>query len=87
MLQANRGVAVDWFDEEIRAGDLVFTASGDVQGVIGHVGMAMGVAPVTGITLPMVSVGGSSLVANLVAIGVLEAIRARGRPLAGRPLF
>jgi rod shape determining protein RodA len=44
-----------------------------------NVGMATGVAPVTGITLPFVSVGGSSLVANLVAIGVLEAIAVRGR--------
>jgi rod shape determining protein RodA len=41
--------------------------------------MATGVAPVTGITLPFVSVGGSSLVANLLAIGVLEAIAVRGR--------
>ena len=44
-----------------------------------NVGMATGVAPVTGITLPFVSVGGSSLVANLVAVGVLEAICVRGR--------
>jgi len=44
-----------------------------------NIGMATGVAPVTGITLPFVSVGGSSLVANLVAIGVLEAIAIRGR--------
>jgi rod shape determining protein RodA len=43
-----------------------------------NVGMATGVAPVTGITLPFVSVGGSSLVANLVAVGVLEAIAVRG---------
>ena len=41
--------------------------------------MTIGIAPVTGITLPFVSVGGSSLVANLVAIGVLEAIHVRGR--------
>jgi rod shape determining protein RodA len=44
-----------------------------------NVGMTIGVAPVTGITLPFVSVGGSSLVANLLAIGVLEAIQVRGR--------
>ena len=44
-----------------------------------NVGMTISVAPVTGITLPFVSVGGSSLVANLVAIGVLEAIHVRGR--------
>jgi rod shape determining protein RodA len=44
-----------------------------------NVGMTIGVAPVTGIPLPMVSVGGSSMVANLLAIGVLQAIHARGR--------
>jgi rod shape determining protein RodA len=44
-----------------------------------NVGMTIGIAPVTGIPLPMVSVGGSSMVANLCAIGVLQAIYARGR--------
>jgi rod shape determining protein RodA len=44
-----------------------------------NIGMTMGMAPVTGIPLPFVSVGGSSLVTNLVAIGVLQAIHARGR--------
>jgi rod shape determining protein RodA len=43
-----------------------------------NVGMTIGIAPVTGIPLPMVSVGGSSMVANLLAIGVLQAIYARG---------
>ncbi len=44
-----------------------------------NVGMTIGLAPVTGITLPFVSVGGSSLVSNLVAMGILQAIHARGR--------
>jgi rod shape determining protein RodA len=43
-----------------------------------NVGMAIGIAPVTGIPLPFVSVGGSAMIANLLAIGVLEAIHARG---------
>jgi rod shape determining protein RodA len=43
-----------------------------------NVGMTMGIAPVTGIPLPFVTVGGSSIVANLTAIGVLQAIHARG---------
>ena len=43
-----------------------------------NVGMTMGVAPVTGIPLPFVTVGGSSMVMNIVAIGVLQAIYARG---------
>jgi rod shape determining protein RodA len=44
-----------------------------------NVGMTMGIAPITGIPLPFVSVGGSSLIANLAAMGVLVAIHARGR--------
>jgi rod shape determining protein RodA len=48
-----------------------------------NVGMTIGIAPVTGIPLPFVSYGGSSMVASLLMIGLLEAIHARGR-LAGR---
>jgi rod shape determining protein RodA len=44
-----------------------------------NVGMTMGIAPVTGIPLPFVTVGGSSMVANLLAIGLLLSIHARGR--------
>ncbi len=43
-----------------------------------NVGMTMGIAPVTGIPLPFVTVGGSSMVANLLAIGVLQSIHAHG---------
>jgi rod shape determining protein RodA len=44
-----------------------------------NVGMTIGLSPVTGIPLPFVSVGGSSLVANLIALGILESIYVRGR--------
>ena len=46
-----------------------------------NVGMTMGIAPITGIPLPFVSVGGSSMIANLLAVGLLLsiAVRARGR--------
>lgn len=47
-----------------------------------NVGMTIGIAPITGIPLPFVSVGGSAMIANLLAIGVLEAIHVRGN--AGR---
>lgn len=74
----------------------VITVAGDLYGavvaggivfaflfqVFVNVGMTMGIAPVTGIPLPFVTVGGSSMVANLVAVGVLQAIHARGH-LAG----
>ena len=44
-----------------------------------NVGMTIGMAPITGIPLPFVSVGGSSMVANLCAIGVLQSICVRRR--------
>jgi rod shape determining protein RodA len=44
-----------------------------------NVGMTMGIAPITGIPLPFVSVGGSALISNLLAIGVLQAIHVRAR--------
>jgi rod shape determining protein RodA len=43
-----------------------------------NVGMTIGIAPITGIPLPFVSIGGSAMIANLLAIGVLEAIHVRG---------
>jgi len=43
-----------------------------------NVGMTMGIAPITGIPLPLVSVGGSSLIANLAALGVLLGVQMRG---------
>jgi rod shape determining protein RodA len=44
-----------------------------------NVGMTIGMAPITGIPLPFVSVGGSSMVANLLAIGLLQSICVRRR--------
>jgi rod shape determining protein RodA len=59
----------------IAAGGIVFAF---LFQVFVNVGMNIGVAPVTGIPLPFVSVGGSALIANLLAIGVLQAIYIRG---------
>ena len=39
--------------------------------------MTMGIAPITGIPLPFVSVGGSSMITNFLAIGILQAIHMR----------
>jgi rod shape determining protein RodA len=39
--------------------------------------MTMGIAPITGIPLPFVSVGGSSMITNFLAMGVLQAIYMR----------
>jgi len=45
--------------------------------------MTMGIAPITGIPLPFVSVGGSSMITNFFAVAVLEAIYLR-RPIRRR---
>ena len=62
----------------IVAGGLVFAL---LFQIFVNVGMTMGIAPITGIPLPFVSVGGSSMIANLIAVGLLLSIhvRARGR--------
>jgi rod shape determining protein RodA len=39
-----------------------------------NVGMSLGIMPITGIPLPLMSYGGSSVLATLLAIGVLESI-------------
>ena len=44
-----------------------------------NVGMTMGIMPITGIPLPFVSYGGSSLVATFVAIGIVQSVRLRTR--------
>jgi rod shape determining protein RodA len=60
----------------IVAGGIVFAL---LFQIFVNVGMTMGIAPITGIPLPFVSVGGSSMISNLAAMGVLLAIHARGR--------
>jgi rod shape determining protein RodA len=44
-----------------------------------NVGMTIGIAPITGIPLPFVSYGGSSMIVMLSMIGLLQAIHVRGR--------
>jgi len=45
--------------------------------VIINIGMNTGVMPVTGLTLPLVSYGGSSLVSIFLGLGILQSIKAR----------
>ena len=45
--------------------------------VVINVGMNMAVLPITGLTLPLVSYGGSSLVSIFLALGILQSIKAR----------
>ena len=42
-----------------------------------NIGMCLGIMPVTGVPLPLVSYGGSSMFASLVAIGLLQNIHLR----------
>jgi rod shape determining protein RodA len=42
-----------------------------------NVGMAVGIMPITGIPLPFVSYGGSSLLVNAAAIGILLNVHMR----------
>ncbi|MDR3305601.1 MAG: rod shape-determining protein RodA [Clostridiales Family XIII bacterium] len=42
-----------------------------------NIGMTMGLMPVTGITLPFLSAGGSSVLANMIAIGLILGIKFR----------
>jgi rod shape determining protein RodA len=42
-----------------------------------NIGMTVGIMPITGLPLPFVSYGGTSTFANLIAIGLLQAIRIR----------
>jgi rod shape determining protein RodA len=60
----------------IVAGGLVFAL---LFQIFVNVGMTMGIAPITGIPLPFLSVGGSAMIANLLAIGILLSIQARSR--------
>ena len=57
---------------------LGFAALIFVQGFI-HIGMNMGVLPITGITLPFVSYGGSSLVTLLMGVGIVQNIKMNSR--------
>ncbi|WP_449062712.1 rod shape-determining protein RodA [Planomonospora algeriensis] len=45
-----------------------------------NVGMTIGIMPITGLPLPFVSYGGTATFANMLAIGLLQAIHLRSRP-------
>jgi rod shape determining protein RodA len=47
-----------------------------------NVGMNVGIMPITGVTAPLLSAGGSSMLATLLAIGLLQSINAQARETA-----
>ncbi len=44
-----------------------------------NVGMAVGIMPITGVPLPLMSYGGSSVIVTFLALGVLQSIHAQAR--------
>ncbi len=46
-----------------------------------NIGMSIGLMPITGIPLPFISYGGSSMMANLIAVGIILSINIRGKKL------
>ncbi len=47
-----------------------------------NVGMTIGIMPITGVTLPLMSYGGSSVLVTFIAIGLLQSIHAQARETA-----
>jgi rod shape determining protein RodA len=55
-----------------------------------NIGVNIGIMPVTGVTLPLLSYGGSSVIATLLAIGLLQSIHVQSQlnpPSRARPLL
>jgi rod shape determining protein RodA len=47
-----------------------------------NVGMTIGIMPITGVTLPLMSYGGSSVIATMLSVGLLQSIYVRARASA-----
>jgi rod shape determining protein RodA len=52
--------------------------------VVLNIGMVTGLVPVVGLTLPLLSYGGSSLLTTMVAIGLVLNVSMRRKPLSAR---
>ncbi|MBI1368152.1 MAG: rod shape-determining protein RodA [Planctomycetes bacterium] len=52
-----------------------------------NIGMTIGLLPITGMTLPWISYGGSSLLVNFAMVGLILGIASRRPLLAARPSF
>ena len=49
-----------------------------------NIGMTVGIMPITGVPLPLMSYGGSSVIVTLLALGLLQSIYAEARMAAAR---
>ena len=68
-------VAPDRFGSLIAAGVVAML----MFQVFVNVGMSIGIMPITGVTLPLMSYGGSSVMTTLLALGLLQSIYIRSR--------
>ncbi|MEN6336517.1 MAG: FtsW/RodA/SpoVE family cell cycle protein [Phycisphaerales bacterium] len=76
-------IAAHNIDPYARLAAVGISAMFSVQ-VLVNVGMTLGIMPITGLTLPFVSYGGSSLLVNMMAVGLLNNI-GRCRPFSVAP--
>ena len=78
-----RSLAISWEAKDILGRLLAAgVAAMFLIHIVANIGMTLGMAPVKGMTLPFVSYGGSSMVANFAAIGILQSIHIRKRKIA-----
>jgi rod shape determining protein RodA len=49
--------------------------------IVENIGMTMGIMPVTGLPLPFVSYGGSNMLTNMIALGILLNIYVRRKKI------
>jgi rod shape determining protein RodA len=74
-------VAPDRFGEMIACGVFVVVF---VQ-VVENVGMNIGVLPIAGIPLPLISYGGSATITTLAALGLVQSVMVRRRMVVHHP--
>ncbi|NQT30491.1 MAG: rod shape-determining protein RodA [Candidatus Saganbacteria bacterium] len=67
------GEAIDLFGKFLASGIAVMMAFH----VFANIGMTLGLLPVVGMPLPFVSFGGSSLLMNMISVGILQSISMR----------
>ncbi|MFI0357636.1 rod shape-determining protein RodA [Actinomadura sp. 9N407] len=68
--------AADLFGTLVASGIVCWLAFQSFQ----NIGMTLGIMPITGLPLPFVSYGGSATFANMIALGLLQAVHLRRRP-------
>jgi rod shape determining protein RodA len=71
-------MAKDLFGTLIAAGVLAML----MHQIFINVGMTIGIMPITGVTLPLMSYGGSSVLVTFIALGLLQSVHAQARDTA-----